>query len=154
MLAVFTAWGREMKPSHILFGAIGLNALMPAPAIAAGVATLDPVFEEAFDYPGSVAVADGKGRVGVKVVFLPAVSCTRITGVREGMPNPDANQPTDRHLYVTVDIAKTTAPCSETNTPLETRIVIPDKPGRISIDIFVVDERGFLTRSQRHFIQR
>lgn len=107
-----------------------------------------------FDYPGSWAIADGNGKVEVKVQYLPQAACWRIASAREGVPSPELDQPTGRMLYVTVQLEKTDTPCVPVNNPLETRLSVPDKPGRISLDVFIVDERGVLQRSQRHRIDR
>jgi hypothetical protein len=106
------------------------------------------------DYPGSEAIADGEGFVHVKVVFFPDTSCWKVVGVREGVHDPVADQPTQRHLYVTVNVAETDKTCPPTSMPLHTTVVIPDKPGRLSLDIFFVDARDKLIRSQRHLIRR
>ena len=106
------------------------------------------------DYPGSWAIADGHGNVAVKVQHIAAESCWRIKNVREGVPDIDADQPTDRYLYVTLNIEKSGEPCRVASTPLEAKITIADKQGKISLDIFIVDERGVLRRSQRHRIER
>lgn len=106
------------------------------------------------DYPGSWAIADGHGSVAVKVQYLPQASCWRIREARQGVPDIALDQPTGRHLYVTVAIEKTGDDCRPINRPLETRLTIPDAPGRISLDVFFVDERGVLQRSQRHRIER
>lgn len=106
------------------------------------------------DYPGSWAVADGHGGVAVKVQYLPQSSCWQIREAREGVPDAVVDMPTGRHLYVTVAIEKTAGDCLPVNRPLETRLTIPDAPGRISLDVFFVDERGVLQRSQRHRIER
>ncbi|MER2605851.1 MAG: hypothetical protein ABTQ29_08485 [Siculibacillus sp.] len=106
------------------------------------------------DYPGSWAIADGHGGVAVKVQYLPQSSCWRIRSAREGVPDAATAEPTGRMLYVTVAVEKTADACAVTNTPLETRLTVPDKPGRISLDVYFVDERGVLQRSQRHRIER
>lgn len=112
--------------------------------------------EEFFDpdYLGSEVVADGKGQVHIKIVYFPNEDCWSIASLREGVPDKIADQPTERHLYVTVNVAKTKPECHLSNTTLQGQIVIPDKKGKISCDIFFVDERGVLVRSQRHRIQR
>lgn len=115
---------------------------------SAGEVEFDPY------YQGSEVIADGEGQVHVKVVFFPNEDCWNISGIREGVPDKLADQPTERHLYVTVNIAKTKSSCALTSAALQAKIVIPDKKGKISTDIFFVDERGVLTRSQRHRIQR
>jgi hypothetical protein len=118
-------------------------------ASLAGAATPDD------DYPGSEVIADGKGKVAVKIVHFANETCWRIADVREGVPHDRIiDQATDRHLYVTLTLARTGEPCRPTAEPLTTRLTIPDRPGRISLDIFVLDDKGFLTRSQRHRIQR
>lgn len=106
------------------------------------------------DYPGSWAIADGHGAVVVKVQYLAPETCWRIRDAREGVPDAAADQPTERHLYVTVNIEKSGESCVTANTPLESTLTIPDKPGKISLDVFFVDERGVLQRSQRHRIER
>jgi len=106
------------------------------------------------DYQGSEVVSDGKGQVHVKVVFFPNEDCWVIDNLREGVPDKVTDQPTERHLYVTVNIKKTKTDCQLTSAFLQDQIVIPDKKGKISLDIFFVDERGILVRSQRHRIQR
>lgn len=113
--------------------------------------------EESFfdaDYQGSEVVSDGKGQVHVKVVFFPNEDCWVIDNLREGVPDQTADQPTGRYLYVTVNVKKIKAGCQLTNAFLQDQIVIPDKKEKISLDIFFVDERGVLVRSQRHRIQR
>ena len=106
------------------------------------------------DYPGSWAIPDHHGGVTVKVQYLAMGACWRIAGAREGVPDRATADPGERHLYVTVAIRKTGDDCPPTNAPLETKLTIPDKPGRISVDVFFVDERGVLQRSQRHRIER
>ncbi len=44
--------------------------------------------------------------------------------------------------------------CVQKLTELQTRLMIDDRPGALSLDIFFVDERGVYQRSQRHRIQR
>ena len=106
------------------------------------------------DYPGSWAIADGHGAVVVKVQYLPQATCWRIRDARAGVPDAKADEPTGRNLYVTVAVERTDTPCLPINTPLETRLTIPDAPAAISLDVFFVDERGVLQRSQRHRIER
>lgn len=106
------------------------------------------------DYPGSWAIADGHGHVSVHIVHLAAETCWRIRNAREGVPDRRADQPTDRYLYVTLELERTALPCVPVNTPLQTHLTLADKPGKISIDIFVLDDRGVLQRSQRHRIDR
>jgi hypothetical protein len=125
-----------------------LATLLLMPAAHAEDEFFDP------DYQGSEVVSDGKGQVHVKVVFFPNEDCWSFAGLREGVPDKVADQPTERHLYVTVNVAKTKPDCHLTNAFLQDQIVIPDKKGKISLDIFFVDERGVLVRSQRHRIQR
>lgn len=123
-------------------------ALLAAPPALAAHHPVDS------DYPGSWAIADGHGSVAVKVQYLAPDSCWRIKDAREGVPDVAADQPTERHLYVTVNIEHVGENCVTANTPLETQITIPDKPGEISLDVFFVDARGVLQRSQRHRIER
>jgi hypothetical protein len=134
----------SMITRSVLLLALGWIAVTPASA------------EDHFDpdYQGSEVVASSNGQVHVKAVLFPTDSCWQITGAREGVPDVEADQPTARHLYVTVNVTHGTGDCQPTATPLETRLDIPDKTGKISLDIFFVDERGVLIRSQRHRIQR
>lgn len=119
-----------------------------SPALAAEDGFFDP------DYQGSEVVADGKGQVHVKVIFFPNEDCWVIAGLREGVPDKVTDQPTERHLYVTVNVSKKSEVCHLTSAALSGHIIIPDKKNKISLDIFFVDERGVLVRSQRHRIQR
>lgn len=128
-------------------------ALAAAVLLIAGPASASHALIDS-DYPGSWAIADGHGEVAVKVQYLAPDSCWSIRDAREGVPDRDADQPTERHLYVTVTIAHGEGPCRVENTPLETRLAIPDRPGKISLDVFFVDERGVLQRTQRHRIER
>lgn len=127
-------------------------ALLAASLLTAGPSLAHDQFDP--DYPGSDVYSDGKGTVHVKAVYFANQTCWRIASAREGVPDPSVDEPTQRHLYVTVNLAKTGGSCELTNKPLETMLDIPDKPGKISLDIFFVDDRGVLTRSQRHRIQR
>lgn len=129
-----------------LASACGL-AMVAAPGAASDLGTDS-------DYPGSWAIADGHGQVAVQVQYLAPSACWRINQARQGVPDASADQPTDRHLYVTVDIEKTGDDCPLANTTIETRLTIPDKAGKISLDVFFVDERGVLQRTQRHRIER
>ena len=105
-------------------------------------------------YPGTIAVADGHGKVDVRVIYLAQDACWKIVSARPGLPDARIDQPTDRHLYITVSIQKTGQACAAKHTPLDTRLAITDKPGTMSLDILFVDERGVYQRSQRHRIQR
>ena len=51
-------------------------------------------------------------------------------------------------------IERADTPCLPINNPLEARLTIPDVAGSIGLDVFFVDERGVLQRSQRHRIER
>src|SRR5690606_4317824 len=136
-------WG-SMRKLIVIAGVALVSAIAPASA--------EDVFDD--DYPGSQVVADGDGEVHVKAVYFANETCWRIAGAREGVPDREADQPTERHLYVTVMVEKTGDACALTGEPIETSLTIPDKPGRISLDIFFVDQRGVLVRSQRHRIER
>lgn len=134
--------------------AIGWIAAGAALAGATAQAGHREVTQDDLDYPGTVVIADGHGQVDVRVVYQAQEDCWRIRSAREGMPNKAADQPTDRHLYVTVAIEKTAETCDRRLTELQTRLTIADKPGRLSLDILFVDQRGVYQRSQRHRIQR
>ncbi len=125
-------------------------ALAPAPVHAEHrIMTADDLA-----YPGTIAIADGHGKVDVRIIHQAQEGCWKINGAREGVPNPALDLPTDRHLYITVAIERRAEACAQSLTPLETRLMIADKPDRITLDIFFVDERGVYQRSQRHRIQR
>ncbi len=130
------------------------TAAVVATALFASPVALAGHRHDGSDYPGSWAIADGHGHVTVHVVHHAAETCWRIREAREGVPDAGADRPTDRHLYVTLQLERTTLPCVVVNTPLQTNLVLSDKPDKISIDIFVLDDRGVLQRSQRHRIDR
>lgn len=132
--------------------AAGLGALLSATTVAR--TEHRPVSQEDLDYPGTVIIADGHGKVDARIIYQAQEDCWRIKSARAGMPNPEIDRPTDRHLYVTVAIEKAAEACRPKLTELETRLVIDDKPGTISLDVMFVDERGVYQRSQRHRIQR
>lgn len=113
-----------------------------------------PVTQDDLDYPGTIIIADGHGKVDARIIYQAQEDCWRITSARPGMPNPEVDRPTDRHLYITVAIEKAAKACRSTLTELQTRLLIDDKPGTISLDVMFVDERGVYQRSQRHRIQR
>jgi hypothetical protein len=128
--------------------ALALVAATPLHAMHRGMT------QEDLDYPGTIAIATGHGEVDVRVIYQAQEDCWRIKSAREGVPNRMTDQPSERHLYVTVDIEKTAVSCQPKHNEITTRLTIPDKPGRISLDVFFVDERGVYQRSQRHRIQR
>ena len=74
-------------------------------------------------YPGTIAVADGHGKVDVRVIYLAQDACWKIVSARPGLPDARIDQPTDRHLYITVSIQKTGEACAAKHTPLDTRLV-------------------------------
>lgn len=135
---------------HVLTAALVCALLSPMSATAEHRRITD----DDLAYPGTIAVADGHGKVDVRVIYLAQEDCWRIVSARPGLPNKTIDQPTDRHLYVTVAIERTAATCAAKNTPLDTRLAINDKAGTISLDVLFVDERGVYQRSQRHRIQR
>lgn len=112
------------------------------------------ITQEDLDYPGTIVIADGHGKVDVRVVYQAQEDCWKIRSARQGLPNPDTDRPTDRHLYITVMIDKTAETCAPKLNELQSRIMIDDKPGTISLDVMFVDGRGVYQRSQRHRIQR
>ncbi len=112
------------------------------------------ITQEDLDYPGTIVIADGHGKVDVRVFYQAQEDCWKIKSARQGLPNPDTDRPTDRHLYITVMIDKTAETCTSKLNELQTRIMIDDKPGTISLDVMFVDGRGVYQRSQRHRIQR
>lgn len=134
----------------MLTAALAGALLLPAAARAAH----HPMTEDDLAYPGTIAVADGHGKVDVRIVYLAQDACWKIISARPGLPDPKVDQPTDRHLYITVAIEKSGQGCAVTNTALETRLALADRPGALSLDILFVDERGVYQRSQRHRIQR
>lgn len=135
---------------HSFTAAMAGFIFLSAPVVAGHKA----VTEEDLAYPGTIVVADGHGKVDVRVIYLAQEDCWKIVSARPGLPNNAMDQPTDRHLYVTVAVEKTAQNCAQKNTPLQTRLAINDRPGTISLDVLFVDERGVYQRSQRHRIQR
>lgn len=129
---------------------LGLSLLLAAPAEAGHRNMTD----EDLDYPGTIAIADGHGQVDVRIVYQAQEDCWRINSAREGAPNVATDEPTNRHLYITVAIEKTAETCRQKLNELSTRLKIADREGRISLDVFFVDQRGVYQRSQRHRIQR
>ena len=140
----------EAAVRHVFSAAMAGFMFLAAP-VSAGHKVIT---EDDLAYPGTIVVADGHGKVDVRVIYLAQEECWKIVSARPGLPNKTTDQPTDRHLYVTVAIEKTGQNCAVRNTPLETRLAINDKPGTLSLDILFVDERGVYQRSQRHRIQR
>jgi hypothetical protein len=134
--------------------ALSSLALLFLFAASAAFAGHRPVTQDDLDYPGTIVIADGHGKVDVRIVFQSAETCWRLASARPGLPNPATDRPTDRHLYITARIEKTKDACEQKHTELQTRLMIEDKPGTISLDILFVDERGVYQRSQRHRIQR
>ena len=133
-----------------------LGLYVAAALAAGGAAQADhrPLNQDDLDYPGTIAVADGHGGVDVRILYHAQDDCWRIASAREGVPNAAADKPGDRHLYITVAIEKTGEVCAQKLNELTTRLRISDKPGRISLDVFFVDQRGVYQRSQRHRIVR
>ena len=139
-----------MRPMNALTHAVLLATLGATPALA----DHHPMTQDDLDYPGTIAVADGHGKVDVRIVFEAPENCWRIVSARQGLPNPAEDLPSGRHLYITVAIEKGTQSCAPKLTELQTRLMINDKPGTLSLDIMFVDQRGVYQRSQRHRIQR
>ena len=135
---------------HVLTAMIAGVLLMSASANAGHKV----ITEDDLAYPGTIVVADGHGKVDVRIIYLAQDNCWKIVSARPGLPDARIDQPTDRHLYITVSIQKTGQACAAKHTPLDTRLAITDKPGTMSLDILFVDERGVYQRSQRHRIQR
>lgn len=139
---------------HLPFTALGLAAGLLLAASAVAPAEHRKMTDDDLAYPGTVVIPDGHGKVDVRVHYQAQEDCWRILSARQGLPNPDVDKPTDRHLYITVAIEKTAEVCTQKITELQTRLTIDDKPGTISLDIMFVDQRGVYQRSQRHRIQR
>lgn len=134
-----------------------LRSIFAMAMLAAGMpaqADHHKITDDDLDYPGTIAIATGHGEVDVRIIYQAQEDCWRINGAREGVPNRSTDLPSDRHLYITVAIEKTAETCQHKHNELTTRLQIPDKPGRISLDVFFVDQRGVYQRSQRHRIQR
>lgn len=121
-----------------------------------GAASADhrPVTQDDLDYPGTIVIANGHGKVDVRIIYQAQENCWALKSTRQGLPNPAVDKPTERHLYITAFIEKTGSACEQKHTELQARLMIDDKPGTISLDILFVDERGVYQRSQRHRIQR
>ena len=143
----------DLRTALLVPASLGAALLWAALALPA-LADHRPVTQEDLDYPGTIVIADGHGKVHVRVLYQAQEDCWRILSARQGMPDPKLDLPTDRHLYVTVAIEKTSGTCRAKLTELKTRLAIDDKPGTISLDVMFVDARGVYQRSQRHRIQR
>lgn len=139
-----------MRPLNTALAATLLFAMFSPPSRA----NHHPMTPDDLDYPGTIAIADGHGKVDVRIIFEAAEDCWRIVAARPGTPKPEEDLPSGRHLYITVTIEHTTKACVQKLTELQTRLMIDDRPGTLSLDIFFVDERGVYQRSQRHRIQR
>ncbi len=96
--------------------ALALVAATPLHAMHRGMT------QEDLDYPGTIAIATGHGEVDVRVIYQAQEDCWRIKSAREGVPNRMTDQPSERHLYVTVDIEKTAATCQPKHNEITTRL--------------------------------
>ncbi len=118
-------------------------------AIATILAASHPAAAQA---PATVAEADGKGKVDVKIMYYADQGCTTFADVREG---PPANiDPPQRTLVVTVTLNRQPGDCVERPYTIERTISITDRQGALSVDIFYIDPDGRFVRSQRPRIYR
>lgn len=118
-------------------------------AVAAMMAASHPAAAQA---PATVAEADGKGKVDVKIMYYADQGCTTFADVREG---PPANiDPPQRTLVVTVTLDRKSGDCVERPYTIERTISITDRPEALSVDIFYIDPDGRFVRSQRPRIYR
>lgn len=102
--------------------------------------------------PATIAEADGKGKVDVKIFYYADQGCTTFSDVREGPPaNIEAPQ---RTLVVTVTLNRKPGECIERPYTIERKISIADRADALSVDIFYVDPDGRFVRSQRPRIYR
>ena len=102
--------------------------------------------------PATIAEADGKGKVDVKIHYYADQGCTTFSDVREGPPaNIEAPQ---RTLVVTVTLDRKPGECIERPYAIERKISIADRADALSVDIFYVDPDGRFVRSQRPRIYR
>lgn len=102
--------------------------------------------------PATVAEADGKGKVNVKIHYYADQGCTTFADVREGPPaNIEAPQ---RTLVVTVTLDRKQGECVERPYTIDRTISIADRNEALSVDIFYVDPDGRFVRSQRPRIYR
>ncbi len=102
--------------------------------------------------PATVAEADGKGKVNVKILYYADQGCTTFADVREGAPNNI--EPPTRTLVVTVTLNRKTGECVERPYTIEHTIALADRADALSVDIFYVDPDGRFVRSQRPRIYR
>jgi len=100
----------------------------------------------------TTAVADGKGKVAVNVVYYAEDTCVRLVDVREGPPST-IERPR-RTLVVTVELESTGTRCEQKLRTLERTIIVDDRAGVKSVEVLFVDHAGKFIRSARPPIDR
>ena len=100
----------------------------------------------------TTAVADGRGKVAVNVVYYAEDTCMKLVDVREGPP-ATIERPR-RTLVVTVELARVGSACEQKLRTLDRTIEVDDRPGVKSGEVFFVDKDGKFIRSARPPIDR
>jgi len=136
---------------------MSLVADSPARPIAAPVWLLGslfisvalPVLAQA---PATIAEADGRGNVDVRIVYYSDLGCADIADAREGAPA--SIEPPQRTLAVTVTLDRKPQHCPSQARTIERKLRIADRADALSVDVFFVDPDGRFVRSQRPRIYR
>lgn len=103
--------------------------------------------------PSMRARAIGNGKVDVDIVYYAEDTCISIANVREGHP-PTIEAP-QKALVVTATIERAQGKsCKPELKTLTHNIVINDRPGIRSVEIFFVSKEGKFIRSSRPRIYR
>ncbi len=100
----------------------------------------------------TTAVADGKGKVQVNVVYYAEDTCMELLSVHEGPPST-IERP-KRTLVVTVELQRRAGACEQKLRTLDASITIDDRAGVKSVEVFFVDGKGKFIRSSRPPIDR
>jgi hypothetical protein len=125
---------------------------LAARALGAAAVLVVPATLAMAQSAATVAEADGKGRVNVKILYYADQGCTTFANVREGAPGNI--QPPTRTLVVTVTLDRKPGECVERPYTIEHTIAVADRADALSVDIFYVDPDGRFVRSQRPRIYR
>lgn len=96
-------------------------------------------------------VADGK--VEVSINYYAEDTCVKFQSVKEG--HPEVIEPPKRSLVITVVIEKEDRKnCKQALTILSDKLLITDRPGIKSVEIFFVSKEGKFIRSSKPRIYR
>jgi hypothetical protein len=99
------------------------------------------------------AKAFGKDKVKVEINYYAEDTCVFIREVKEG--HPDVIEAPKRSLVVTVTIdKKPNIECMQKLKVLQEKIVIADRPGVRSVEIFFISKDGKFIRSSKPRIYR